>query len=247
MTGLVAAELLKLRTIRGTWGYILTAVGLAALVTAGTIGSGSQQDRLGEGFQSQLVRDAAGATTILAILLGIALVTNEFRHGTITPALLVTPHRVRLLAAKLLAATATGMALALIALFVIAAIAVVWLGLIEVPLQFGDAAGAAGQILVAALIAGALGAAYGGLIHAQVPALVGALVWLLVAEPLLGGLLALLDIDGVADYLPAAVLFSIADPTSDGLSFLPAVAAGLAHVAGPAALAWVRTDRRDIT
>ena len=247
MRGLFAAELLKLRTIRGTWGYVLTAIGLAALVAAATIGSESQQDRLGDGFQSRLVRDAAGATTITALLLGIALVTIEFRHGTITPALLTTPRRDVLLASKLLAGIAAGFALAVAALIVIAGVAVVWLGLVDVPLELADAGEAGGRVLVSAAIAGAIGAAYGGLIHAQIPAVVGALVWLLVAEPLFGSLLSVLEIGGVADYLPASVVFAISDPTSGGLSFLPAVGAGVAHVAGAAALAWVRTNRRDIT
>jgi ABC-2 type transport system permease protein len=244
---LFAAEMLKLRTIRGTWGYVLGAVGLAALVTAGSIGSASEQDRFGVDFQPQIVRDAAFATVIIALLLGIALVTNEFRQGTITPSFLVTPRRGFFLAAKLLTGIATGVALVAIVLLVIAVIAVVWLGFLDVPLRFADVADPAGRLLVAASIAGALGAAYGGLIHAQVPALVGSLIWLLVAEPLLGGLLGLLDIEGVADYLPEAVLFGIADHTSGGLSFLPAALVGLAHVTAASALAWVRTVRRDIT
>ncbi|MBA2331959.1 MAG: hypothetical protein H0V94_04120 [Actinobacteria bacterium] len=247
MSGLFAAELLKLRTIRGTWGYILTAVGLAALVAAGTIGSEGQLERLADGFQSRLIRDSAAATTITALLLGIALVTIEFRHGTITPALLATPRRGVLLASKLAAGVAAGLALAVAALVVIAGIAVVWLGALDVPIEPGDAGTAGGRVLVSAAVAGALGAAYGALIHAQIPAVVGALVWLLVAEPLLGGLLGLFDARGVVDYLPGAVIFAIADPTSGGLSFLPALLAGLAHVVGAGALAWLRTSRKDIT
>jgi len=247
VTALFAAELLKLRTIRATWGYILTAVGLAALVSAGTIGSASQQERLGPDFQSRLVADAAGATTILALLLGVTLLTNEFRHGTITPTLLVTPRRGRLLAAKLLAAAATGIGIFVLALIVIAAIAIVWLGMVDVPLELGDAADAAGRVLVSAAVAGALGAAYGGVVHAQVGALVGALVWLFVAEPLLGGLLGLIDAEAVADYLPGAVVFAIADPASDALAFAPAVGVGLAYVAVASALAALRIGRRDIS
>ncbi|MBA2384307.1 MAG: ABC transporter permease subunit [Actinobacteria bacterium] len=246
MTGLLAAEFLKLRTIRGTWGYLLTVVGLAGLVAAATIGSQSQQERLGRNFQADLVTDAAGVTTFIALLFGITLVTGEFRHGTITSALLATPRRAVLLAAKLLAGSAAGVALAALALLVVATVAVVWLSLIDVPLELGEAGGPAGRILVAALVAGAIGAAFGGVVHAQVPALVGALIWLLVAEPLLGGLLSLLDI-GVADYLPASAVFAISDPTSGGLAFLPAVGVGLAHLAGVTILAWLRTAHRDIT
>lgn len=247
MIGLFAAETLKLRTIRGTWGYVLGAVGLAALVTAGSIGSASQEDRLRVDFQPQIVTDASFATTLIALLLGIALVTNEFRHGTITPSFLTTPRRGLFLVSKLLAGVAVGVALVAIVLFVIAAISVVWLGLIDVPLELGDAAGAVARLLVAAAIAGALGVAYGSLIHAQVPALVGSLIWLLVAEPLLSGLLGRLNVGGIADYLPEAVLFAIADPESSGLSFVPAAVVGLAHVTATLALGWVRTVRRDIT
>lgn len=247
MTRLFAAELLKLRTIRATWGYFLTTIGLAALVSAGTIGSASEFDRFGSDFQSRLVTDAAGATTILALLLGITLVTNEFRHGTITPTLLVTPRRSLLLAGKLLAASAVGIALVLVALLVIAAIAAVWLGVLDVPLELGDAAEAGSHVLVSAVVAGALGAAYGGIVHAQVGAIVGALVWLFIAEPLLGGLLSLLDAEGMVDYLPRAVLFAIADPAGDALSFGPAVGVGLVQVVVATGFALLRTGRRDIS
>ena len=247
MSGLFAAELLKLRTIRGTWGYVLTAIGLAALVAAATIGAEDQQARLAAGFQTRLFTESAAATTITALLFGIALVTIEFRHGTITPALLATPRRGVLLVSKLAGGVAAGLLLAIAALLVIALIAFAWLGALDVPLELTEASRAGGRVLVSAAVAGALGAAYGGLIHAQIPAVVGALVWLLVAEPLLGALLSLADVPAVADYLPGAVIFSIADPEMDGLSFAAAVVVGVAHVAVGAALAFVRTSRKDIT
>jgi ABC-2 type transport system permease protein len=247
LTRLFAAELLKLRTLRGTWGYVLTVIGLAALIAAGTIGGATQGERLGLNFQSDLVRNTAHVTTLIALLFGLALVTTEFRHGTITPALLVTPRRSVLVVTKLLAGSAAGFALALTALVVVAGIAVVWLSAVDVPLRLGDASGPAGRVLVAALVAGALGAAYGGVIHAQVPALVGALIWLLVAEPLLAALLSLLDVGGVADYLPASTIFAISDSTIGGLAFLPATGVGLGHIAAAMTLALVRTERRDIT
>jgi ABC-type transport system involved in multi-copper enzyme maturation permease subunit len=247
MSGLYAAELLKLRTVRSTWGYVVTVIGLAGLVAAATIGSESELGRLAPDFQAQIVYDATGAPTILALLLGITLFTNEFRHGTITPTLLVTPRRERLVAAKLLAGATTGAALVVVAVVVVAVVATIWLGILGVGLEPGEAAHAAGRALLAAVVAGALGAAVGGLVHAQVAALVGALVWLFVAEPLAGGLAGLLDVDSVADYLPGTVVFAINDPNSEGLSFWPALAVGVVFVAGAAALAVLRTSRRDIT
>jgi ABC-2 type transport system permease protein len=248
MTALLAAELLKLRTLRGTWGYVLTVIGLAALIAAGKIGSESRLGRIGPEFQGSLFADAGGATTLIALLFGLTVVTGEFRYGTITSALLTTPRRPVFLGAKLLAGSASGFMLAVTAVVVVSAVAGIWLSLIDVPLQFGEAAEPVARIFVAALVAGALGAGYGGVIHAQVPALVGALIWLLVAEPLLVAVLGALDIGAAGDYLPAAALFAIADPTAEGgLSFLPATVVGLGHVGLAATLAWLRTERRDIT
>ena len=47
-------------------------------------------------------------------MLGILAITSEFRHGTITPSLLVVPDRVRLVLAKLGASVLIGLALGLL-------------------------------------------------------------------------------------------------------------------------------------
>jgi hypothetical protein len=247
VTALLAAELLKVRTVRSTWGYALAVLALAGLVTAGTIGSESDERRSEPSFQGDLLLDGSAPATVVALLLGIILVTNEFRHGTITPSLLVTPRRARLLSAKLLAGAAAGAALAAIAIAVIAVTAAIWLGILDVPIELGTAAKAAGRGLVAAAVAGVLGAAVGGAVHAQVAALVGALVWIFVAEPLVWVLLGLLDVGGAADYAPTAVLFTIAGTEEDALSFPAAVGMTLVWAALAAAIAFYRTARRDIT
>jgi ABC-2 type transport system permease protein len=247
VTGLFAAELLKLRTVRATWGYVIAALGLGALVTAGSIGGESAEAREAADFQSNLLLDAAFPTTILALLLGIILVTNEFRHGTITPTLLVTPRRELLLGTKLAAGGVTGMALVVVALVVSAVIAAIWLGALGVPLEPGDTGGSILKALVGAALAGLLGAALGGAIHSQVAALVGALVWIFVAEPLVWGLLGLLDVGGAAEYLPSAILLSLVSSEEEGLSWGTVVGMELAWIALATAAAAFRTGRRDIT
>ena len=84
MTALLSAELLKLRTIRATWGYVIVVLALAALVNTGNLGATSDDERRELGFQERLFLDASFPAAILAVLLGILLFTNEFRHGTIT-------------------------------------------------------------------------------------------------------------------------------------------------------------------
>jgi len=43
--------------------------------------------------------------SLFAIIVGITIVTTEFRHGTVTPTFLAEPHRERVLFAKAIAAT----------------------------------------------------------------------------------------------------------------------------------------------
>lgn len=247
MTRLFAAELLKLRTLRSTWGFALGALLLAGLATAGNIGGTQAVERHEPAFQFRIVLDAAFPATVLSLLLGMVLVTNEFRHGTIARTLLATPRRGRLVVIKLLTGAATGAGLVLITLVVTASTAVVWLGILDVGLELGEAADGAARAFVGVVLAGVLGAAIGGAVHSQVGALVGALVWIFVAEPLCWALLGLLDVGGAAEYLPAASLGGIVDSGGGGLPFAGSVAMALVWTALATVFALLRTGRRDIT
>ena len=247
MTRLFAAELLKLRTIRTPWGYALAVIGFAGLLAAGNIGSPPGGGRLAPDYQFDLVLTAALPAVVLALLLGILLFTNEFRHGTISRTLLATPRRPVLVGVKLLAGAAAGVGLAVLAVATAAVVAVIWLSIIDVPLELGDASGAVWRGLVAAALIGALGAAVGGFVHSQVGALVGTLVWLFVGEPIVWVLLGVIDVEGVADYLPAVTVLSITDTEGENLSYAGTVGMAVAWIAVATALAVLRTNRRDIT
>jgi ABC-type transport system involved in multi-copper enzyme maturation permease subunit len=244
---LYAAELLKLRTLRGTWGFVLVTLGLAALFTAGNIGGTTEEGRLEPGYQFRLVLDTAFATGILALLLGIVLFTNEFRHGTIARTLLAAPRRWRLVLTKLVTGATAGIGLVLVTLATSLAIAAIWLSALDVALEPRDLADGAARCLVGVVLAGVLGAALGGAVHSQVGALVGALVWMFVVEPLCWVLLGLLDWEGVANYLPAASIGGVIDTEDEGLPFAGSVGMTLAWAAFVSLLALVRTSRKDIT
>jgi ABC-2 type transport system permease protein len=247
MTRLFSAELLKLRTLRSTWGFGLVAMLLGGLVTAGNIGGTRAQERLDPEFQFRMVLDAAFPAAILALLMGMILVTNEFRHGTIARTLLAVPRRARLVVVKLVTGAFTGGVLMLVTLAVIAVTAVIWLGILDVPLELDRAGDAAGRAFVGVVVAGILGAAVGSAVHSQVGALVGALVWIFVAEPICWVILGLLDADGVSEYLPAASLGGIVDSEGGGLPFVGSVGMALAWAGLATAVALYRTGRRDIT
>ena len=246
MTRLFAAEFLKLRTIRTTWGYALAVIGLAGLIAAGHIGSPPEGGRLAPDYQFDLVLASALPAVVLGLLLGILLFTNEFRHGTISRTLLATPRRPLLVCIKLLTGAAAGLALAVLALLTAAVVAVIWLPLVDVSLEPADVFGAVWRGLVAAALIGALGAAVGGAVHSQVGALVGTLVWLFVAEPIVWVLLGLIHLGGVADYLPATTVLSITT-SRENLSYAGTVGMAVIWTGAATALAMVRTSRRDIT
>ena len=106
----IAAEFDKMRTTRTFYGFIIAALVLALLPTilVGALVDFTDED---EGPLEVLLFFIGGLVQIFALLLGILAATTEFRHGTITPSLLVVPNRVRLMTAKLVAAL--GLALAL--------------------------------------------------------------------------------------------------------------------------------------
>lgn len=247
MTRLFAAEVLKLRTIRAMWGYGLAAILFGGLLAAATIGSPPNDDRLAADYQFDLVLSGAFPAVVLALLLGMLLFTNEFRHGTISRTLLATPRRPVLVVLKLMIGAAAGVGLALLAVATTAIVGVVWLGILDVPLEVGDAADAAWRSLLGAALIGALGAAVGGAVHSQVGALVGTLIWLFVAEPIVWVLLGLVDLDGVADFLPAVTVLSILDTEGENLSYFGTAGMAAAWTAVAAALAVFRTSRKDFT
>ena len=250
MSNLYLAELLKLRTLRSTWGFGVITLLFAGLLTAANIGGSTSEDRLDPELQFRIPLDVAFSASILALLMGIILVTNEFRHGTIARTLLATPRRGRFLAVKLLAGASAGACLYIGALLVAAVTAVIWLGALDVPLEAGEWGDGAWRALVATVIAGVFGAGIGGAVHSQVGALVGVLLWMFVLEPicwLLLGVFPYVDLEGVAEYLPAAALGGTVDSEGEGLSWARAVLVSLGWTAFAAALAFVRTNRRDIT
>ena len=249
MTDLLRAELLKIRTTRGWYGYLAAIVLLAGIATAGDTGSSDAARRGGLSFQVGLV-EAAAVAALLAIVLGITIVTTEFRHGTVTPTFLAAPARERVLAAKALAATIAAAAFDVLALAVIAAVALTWLTAVdaEIHLLDGEVATRAAQTVLAAVLWALLGVAIGSIVQSQVAALVGTLIWIFLGEALVSALLGLIDLDGVRAYLPFAALDS-ADGTGGGdrLAYWPGVAVSLGWIAAVGAAGTLRTRRRDVT
>lgn len=192
MTRLISAELFKLRTTRtfygivgGAFGLVFAIVIIASATATWNPGDKPMRDLLG----------IAGLTQVFALVLGIVALTSEFRHGTITPSLLVVPDRVRLTLAKLGASLATGLALGLAATGLTAAIGAAILGArgIDIGLTGSQVTKLIIGGTVATALYAALGVGVGAIVRNQVGAVVGTLVYLFVLENLLQIIKALRD------------------------------------------------------
>lgn len=185
MTRLIHAEVAKLATTRtfrlltiGALVLIVAAVTLTALATTYT----------GGGSPARATLALAGVAQTFALIAGALAVTGEFRHKTIVPAVLITPRRGRVLAAKLVTLAGAGLVFGLAALGIATAITMPVLasrhigsGIDGAQLAAIIAGGGAATAICAALGVGA-----GAVIRNQVGAIVTMLFLLYVAEPLLG-------------------------------------------------------------
>ena len=156
---LVAAELTKIRTTSTWWIFGLVLVPLWALAVlwnwgTSTIASNVPADAEVPPDQAELLRVTGSAINVatnlytsgqffgvlLAMLLAAILVTNEFHHQTATTTFLVTPHRERVVLAKLAAAVVMGLVFWLLTT-VLNLLAVPFvLGWLDVPVQLGEPA-----------------------------------------------------------------------------------------------------------
>ena len=244
MTRLVRAELLKLTS---TWVLLwlsLLMFGLETLFVSLNAAQNSTEYVARPGTQRDLV-SAAAISALIAAIVGILVSAGEYAHGTIGQTFLVSPRRVRVLAAKLVAATFAGVGLAVVADAAAYGLAALWISGKSAPSHLGshDVRFLLLGTLVAAAIAAAIGVGLGALLRHQTAAIVLTLVWLLVGEPLLA-------IAGVQRYAPGHVTVAVIDAgrhSGQLLHFWPGVLLGLCYATFFAVTGAVAVARTDVT
>jgi ABC-type transport system involved in multi-copper enzyme maturation permease subunit len=263
MIGAIRTELAKLRTMRMTWGLLATGAGLSALFSvleanqAGTKGGGGPSPLYtASGFGAVVTGGVWGL--LFAMVIGVTVVTAEFRHQTITPTYLGTPHRNRVLAAKLAAGALAGALSGLAAFLIVLGSALGFTLSRGYTVPVGDATLARygiGHVLAGALLA-AIGVCVGALVRSQLAGIVAVFVWSIILESLVGGLFP-----ATRPYLPYTAASSLAGDALGGGAFGPAhdtsggtplpfaaTVALLAAMTIMLALVSVRTSvRRDVT
>jgi ABC-2 type transport system permease protein len=247
VTHAINAELFKLRTTRTFFLLILITLGLvlvAGLLMISLIDFSSDDGDVPYEILNFVLGPPLRA---VAMILGVLAITNEFRHGTITPTLLVVPDRVKLAFAKLAAALIAGVILGLVgtALFIVP-------GVIVAGARDFEFGADVGRLLLGGTIATALncalGLGIGMVVRNQVGAVVGALLYGFMLEDLIG------LIPGIRDFLPEYGLggvsraIALGNPgNEDQLGQLPASLLLLAYVLVIFAAGVAVMRRRDVT
>jgi ABC-2 type transport system permease protein len=244
VTRLVQAELLKVRTTRLLLWLGLLILALEVLVIALHVSQNSLAE-LAEPRNQRDVVSIAAVSALISLILGIVASAGEFANGTIGHTLLVAPVRERVAAAKLAAAALAGAGLALAACIVAWVLAALLLKARSVPVHLGSGSSLrlVAGIVLASAIAGALGVGFGSLLGRQTAAIVIALVWLLVGEPLLG-------IANLERYGPGHAIASVVEAGNQGsdlLGFGAGLGLALVYAAVAGVLGALALSRADIT
>jgi ABC-2 type transport system permease protein len=179
MSAFLRAELLKLRTTRTFLALAGSAAAIGLLISG--LSAALSSDLTEEDVRSFVIVDTSG---LFILLLGVIGMSGEWRHRTITSTVLAAPDRLRLLAAKLLAYAAAGVALSLLVNVLCMAVATAILaGRGEETLELGDLADLVWRNVVLAALFGALGVGLGGIVRNQAVAVVLVLLTAFAIEP----------------------------------------------------------------
>ncbi len=213
MIPLLHSELLKLRTIR-TFLWLALVTALLTAITAASVAA--SEDSIQSASDDRAVAQIAGTAIVIALISGIIVMAGESTHGTITQTLLVTPIRERVLIAKSLVAALLGLVLAVIAEALVLGITVPGAGL-----DAHNARYALLGVLIAAPLAGVLGAGFGAIVGSQGAAIGISLVWLLIGE----NVMPVISHEG-AKYVPGRVFAALASGDRHGSELIVGMGAG---------------------
>ncbi len=185
MRNQIRSEMRKLRTTRSAWGLLAAAIALAglaawAMVASMHFGPAVVLTTL-PGFAEMMI-----LVPILVAVLGIRSYTDEARHGSIVPTLLATPKRRRVIAGKLVVLAGAAAVFAIAASLTVAIVsgALLVADGVAISVSFAALAVLLAKAIIICTLWAAIGLGVGVTVTHQVAAIVGTILWVLVAEGL---------------------------------------------------------------
>ncbi|PYF98935.1 hypothetical protein SAMN05216184_11074 [Georgenia satyanarayanai] len=227
MADLVKAELRKLVSAGGTWSLLVIGIGLGALFTEGFTQAAAEALAAGASdpaTETATIVRSWFAMSLLSGILGAIGVTREYASGVISRSVLVAGSRTRVLVSKLVAATAGGLVLGVVAAGLSIALAHVSMARIDSTVVWSrEATLTVLGVLGTTTLSAAWGAFLGWIIRNQVATILVIVGLTLMIEP------------GVQSFAPdvAGFLFTIAmtGVTLDGKEGLLSIGASYAVLA----------------
>lgn len=221
MRNLLRAEAQKLTSTRSVYWL---AAGVAAMSILSVVSiSGQSPSEFAKPFGEQQFVFLGTFAKLLLVVIGIRVVTDEWRFGTIVPTFVAHPNRTEVIVAKTAVAAVVGLIVAALGQVALVGSAMVLFSVKGATLH---PAGAVAAGVLGAIAAGglwtALGVGIGAVVRNQVTAIVGTLLWLAVLEEMVRPWL-----DDLGGYLPGQAGLGLALWTSP----TTAVRGGLAFAA----------------
>jgi ABC-2 type transport system permease protein len=256
--GLIKSELRKLSTTWMWFGLTVggaVACGLITMIVALTSGRRNGNDVTPPLSDPDQVRTVYGISygigTLFTLILGIIVICGEFRHQTITPTVLASPRRNRVVYAKLAGTTVTsllsGLAMGIIGVSV--GMIVITAKGYSVRLGDSDIQKTLGLSLLGLVVWGVLGLGVGTLLKNQIAAILVVLGWTFVAENLIVAGLNALKWYWFTKFLPGQASTAMVHPRNAHhlLTWWGGTLTLLGYGAVAAAVGMFFTLRRDIS
>lgn len=253
MINLLRAEWRKVTSIKLGWGMLLGAMALASLGVVAQIASNGVRGSIAQPLSAAATQKSIAATAstayLFSIVVGIILITTEFRHFTSRPTFLIEPRRGLVIVAKMLVAALVGIIYGVVCAATTAAIMVPWLGAKGVTIHWidGGVLELLGSAVVVIAIFAVVGIGIGVLARNQIAAVIGALAYLFVLEPLIQ---IIPVVKNIYPYLPGAAANAITGGGRPGGTTLLDPWVGGVVLLGWGVLfavsGWIFTIRRDI-
>lgn len=197
MPALLRSELRKTYSTSAWWALLIPAAVLSLLVNLATAQGNGLAFTPGLGMALAL----GSFSSKLAVVYGVVCASSEFRHRTITTSFLTAPGRPQLIVAKAIVAGLVGAVYGAVSAIV---------GLLGALAAGGLAGGVpadnllavCGVAVVTFALWGVLGVGVATLLSSQLAAIVAVLVYLLLVEQVVSGLVSLSGLGQIEPYMP---------------------------------------------
>ncbi len=194
MIRLIGGEVRKLFTTKLWLWMLLGAIAITALFMSFTIAldgsEGNPQPPLTTPDGQRNLFSVAASSAVFVLILGIIAMTGEFRHQTVTPTFLATPHRGRVVIAKLITYALAGIGYGIVVVAFAIALSLPWLAAknVDISLSGNGIPGTLVGVVAGLTVYSVLGVGVGALVRNQIAAVVGSLVYLFIVEAFVSAL-----------------------------------------------------------